>query len=210
MLDAAQAGGAADLSSATLPMESIEAQFRSKMANMKVSTEEIDAAWMELSNSFDIGGSTVEEVLTAINAKLDETANKTNAADAAVDGLGDGSVPEPGSEADPNANNRFIAVSGASKQETKQQVIDANIPDNLDDQQMQFGEQMGGAKFGADMAQMAADQGVADLNYLTLPLDSIKEQFVQKMTEMGVETDKAEAKWKELANTFATEGSTVD
>jgi hypothetical protein len=69
---------------------------------------------------------------------------------------------------------------------------------------------MGAAKFGADMAQTASEQGVGDLSYLTLPLDSIKEQFIKNMGEMGVETDKAEKKWQELADTFATEGSTVD
>ena len=124
MLDAAKAGGAADLSSYTLPMESIEAQFRAKMANMKISTEEIDAAWDELSNSFDIGGSTVEEVLTAINTKLDETADKTNIASAEAGEFGEGmSAPEAGSAEDPNANNRFISISGNTKHETKEQLI---------------------------------------------------------------------------------------
>jgi hypothetical protein len=115
-------------------MESIEAQFRTKMGNMGASTEEIDAAWTELTNSFDIGGSTVEQVLTTINTKLDETATAANEAKAAAGDFGEGEAPpEAGSEADPNASNRFIAVSGASKQETKGQIIESNIPDNLED-----------------------------------------------------------------------------
>jgi hypothetical protein len=39
---------------------------------------------------------------------------------------------------------------------------------------------MGAAKFGADMAQTASEQGVGDLSYLTLPLDAIKEQFMRE------------------------------
>ena len=73
------------MSASALPMEQIEMQFKEKMTNMGVSTDEVEQKWKELYDTIENGGGTAVDALEAINNELEETANQADQAGSNVD-----------------------------------------------------------------------------------------------------------------------------
>jgi hypothetical protein len=90
----------------------------------------------------------------------------------------------------------MFAAQKEMKSSRKKAAIAGNFARNGEAQTQAASASIGGAKAGTELANVS---GLGqEINALALPLDSMGQQFEQKMVEMGVGVDEAKAKWKEL------------